>query len=1145
MALQPAFPWVYDVFLSFRGEDVRQNFISHLYDALRRRGINTYIDEHLERGKEISPVLLKAIEESRISIIVLSQNYASSTWCLEELMKILECREMKQQIVLPVFYKVHPSIVRGQKKSYGETLTNYKDKLNDDMKVDSWKDALKEVANLSGFHLKKDGNESEFIHSIIQLVDSKIVNQTYFEVANHPIGVVSRVQHVYSLLSIGENDIVHMVGIFGVGGIGKTTIAKEVYNIISSKFEGSCFLKNIRETSKSKYGLVQLQQTLLFYILGASSVCNIGHVDRGINVIKNKLCYKRVLLILDDVDDWEQLKALAGNRDWFGSGSRIIITTRDKNLLSNYEVDATYEVEKLNHYEALELFSLCAFKRRKPLDNYVELTQRIIRYAGGLPLALEVLGLDLHGRSIHEWESALEEYKRSPHEKIQKILRMSYDGLRESERKIFLDIAFFFKGENVDYVVKIFDSCGLSPNIGIKKLMDKCLITIDDCNKFEMHDLLQDMGREIVREESPKEPGGRSRLWNHEDIRHVLEENTGTNQIEGILIDLPKTDIICLSSEAFMKMKNLRYFINHNARFSGSPNYLSNELRVLNWVEYPSQSLPYNFHGRKLVDLRISDSLFKELGVGFQNFQNLARMHFSRCEFLTTIPDLSQIPNLEWLDVAACKNLVEVHASVGSLDKLEHLSFTRCTKLTSLPTKLKFRYLKYLRFDGCLSLQNFPEIEFERECLRHLSLANTDIKELPLSIGHLSGLEVLHLRGCKNLVHLPPGILRFRHLKDLSLVGCSKVVFIPNILKDDCCSIDLPMLERLYLANCHLPDPDILMRLNRYFTLVYLNLSGSDIIRLPESITMFFDMRYLELVDCKKLQEIPALPPNIQMVDITGCLSLERFPDRLKVPLLLTSQTRDQRWIDSSLCLKIHTNIDGFWEYFKNHSGNIIFPGNRIPEWFSHTKQNSKNWIPDQFDDLEPSSANMNQDCNYFKRTLSVSCCRITINGLKTLENIRGVAICVVLEPIQEIYPEKGTTLLVWTRRDVFPYIHFFSGLHVDLRGSDAHVWLNYTILDDHMNPFNLEFEVGSGHKPVFFKSCGVHLIFKNEKEGEDHPGFLHLMDGIGGSKRRRVDDDQYLESTSCPQPNRGSSTLAINFEFLGLSEQFGEGTYK
>ncbi|KAG7944458.1 hypothetical protein I3843_15G103500 [Carya illinoinensis] len=680
-------------------------------------------------------------------------------WCLEELMKILKCREMKQQIVILVFYKVDPSIVRKQEENYAKELANYKDKLNDDTKVDSWKAALNKVANLY-VCVYIDRNESEFIHRIIQLVDSEIINKTYFEVANHPVGVASRVQHVYSLLSIRKNDIVHMVGIFGVGGIGKTTITKAVYNIISSKFEGSCFLKNVRETSKSEYGLVQLQETLLSNILGASSICNIGHVNRGINVIKNKLRYKRVLLILDDVDDWEQLKALAGNCDWFGSGSRIIITTRDQNLLRNYEVDATYKVEELNHYEALELFSLCAFKSKKPLDNYVELTQRIIRYAEGLPLALEVLGLDLRGRSIHEWESALERYKRIPHKKIQKILRMSYDDLHESEKNIFLDIACFFKGEKVDYVVKILDSCGLSPTIGIKKLMDKSLITID-CNKFEMHDLVQDIGREIVQEESPKEPGGRSRLWYHEDIRQVLEENMGTNQIEGILIDLPKKDMICLSSEAFMKMKNMRYFINRNARFSGSPNYLSNELRVLNWVEYPSQSLPYNFHGRKLVDLRISDSLFKELGVGFQNFQNLARMDFSHCQFLTKIPNLSRIPNLEWLDVADCTNLVEVHASIGSLDKLEHLSFARCTKLTSLPTSLKFRYLKCLTVEGCLRLQNFPEIEFERECLNNLSLANIDIKELPLSIGHLSGIEVLNLRGCKNLLHLPTGILRF------------------------------------------------------------------------------------------------------------------------------------------------------------------------------------------------------------------------------------------------------------------------------------------------------------------------------------------------------------------------------------------------
>ncbi|KAG7945297.1 hypothetical protein I3843_15G144500 [Carya illinoinensis] len=561
----------YDVFLSFRGEDVRHNFLSHLYDALCQKGIYTYIDNYLERGEQISLALFKAIEASRISIIILSEHYASSTWCLDELIKILECKKTKQQMVLPVFYKVDPSIVRKQKESYGEALANYEHKFNDDMRVERWKAALKEVANLSGLHLEKDGNEAEFIKKIIQWVDSIIINRTTLEVAKYPIGIESRVQYISSLLCMEKKDIVHKVGIFGVGGIGKTTIAKAVYNEISSKFEGSCFLKNIRETSQREDGLVQLQKKLLSDILGPSMGCTIDFVDRGTNVIKERLRSKRILLILDDVDKWEQLKVLAGDCDWFGLGSRIIITTRDQNLLTNHDVKERYELERFNHHEAFKLFSLCAFKKEEPLEDYVELTERIIAYVGGLPLALEVLGSDLHGRSIQEWESALDEYKRSPHEEIQKILRISFDGLRESEKNIFLDIACFFKGYRKDRVIKILDSRGFCPNIGVKKLMDKCLITIDYCDCFEMHDLLQDMGREIVREESPREPGKRSRLYSHEDIRHVLEEDMGTDRIEGMLIDLPKEDrlMICLSSEVFRRMKNLKYFINCNALFSG------------------------------------------------------------------------------------------------------------------------------------------------------------------------------------------------------------------------------------------------------------------------------------------------------------------------------------------------------------------------------------------------------------------------------------------------------------------------------------------------------------------------------------------------------------------------------------------------
>ncbi|XP_042962728.1 TMV resistance protein N-like [Carya illinoinensis] len=163
--------WTQDVFLSFIGEDVCQNFISHLYHALHQRGINTYIDNNLERGEEISPELFKAIEGSMIFIVVFSKNYSDSKWCLDELLKILECKEMVKQIVLPQFYDVDSSHVRHQKKSFGEAFARVEYKFKaDKVKLTKWKVALEKVSNLSGFEFA-DRDESEFIQDIIKWVD--------------------------------------------------------------------------------------------------------------------------------------------------------------------------------------------------------------------------------------------------------------------------------------------------------------------------------------------------------------------------------------------------------------------------------------------------------------------------------------------------------------------------------------------------------------------------------------------------------------------------------------------------------------------------------------------------------------------------------------------------------------------------------------------------------------------------------------------------------------------------------------------------------------------------------------------------------------------------------------------------------------
>jgi hypothetical protein len=144
----------YDVFLSFSGTDTRTNFTDHLYAALNQKGIFTFRDdEELERGTVISPELMKAIEESIFAIVILSKNYASSSWCLTELAKIIECMKKTRLIVVPIFYHVDPSDVRNQRGTFAEAFVKHEERTKDNI-LDTWRAALTEVANLSGIHLQ-------------------------------------------------------------------------------------------------------------------------------------------------------------------------------------------------------------------------------------------------------------------------------------------------------------------------------------------------------------------------------------------------------------------------------------------------------------------------------------------------------------------------------------------------------------------------------------------------------------------------------------------------------------------------------------------------------------------------------------------------------------------------------------------------------------------------------------------------------------------------------------------------------------------------------------------------------------------------------------------------------------------------------
>ncbi|KAL2323720.1 hypothetical protein Fmac_028099 [Flemingia macrophylla] len=318
-----SYAFTYDVFLSFKGEDTRHSFTGNLYKHLHDRGIHTFIDDvELQRGEEIKPSLLKAIEESRIAIPVLSNNYASSAFCLDELTTILHCAERKGGLVLPVFYKVSPSEVRHQSGSYGEALARHeerfkaeKEKFNHNMeRLEKWKMALHRVANCCGYHLRGDEYEHEFIGNIVELVSSKI-DRAPLPVADYPVGLESRVLEIRKLLDVGSHDGVHMIGIHGIGGVGKSTLARAVYNLIADDFDGSCFLENVREKSR-KHGLQHLQSILLLEILGEKKI-KLTSVEQRTSMIQRRLQRKKVLLVLDDVDEYKQLQTIVGRPDWF------------------------------------------------------------------------------------------------------------------------------------------------------------------------------------------------------------------------------------------------------------------------------------------------------------------------------------------------------------------------------------------------------------------------------------------------------------------------------------------------------------------------------------------------------------------------------------------------------------------------------------------------------------------------------------------------------------------------------------------------------------------------------------------------------------------------------------------------------------
>ncbi|KAJ9552021.1 LOW QUALITY PROTEIN: hypothetical protein OSB04_016066 [Centaurea solstitialis] len=738
----------YDIFLSFRGEDTRHSFTDHLYDALNRAGISTFRDDdEIDRGEELKPEIEKAIIASKGSIVVLSKSYANSTWCLDELWLILERRREFDHFVLPVFYHVEPSHVRKQDDTF-KIEVKASSKWTDD-NVKRWREALTKVAELS---------ETEFLKEIIAKIYYK-VGRKIVNLPRNLIGMNARDKDINSWLQSN----VKVLAICGMGGSGKTTFAKYIVSSKCQHFEIISVVEDISGTFQKQNNFNELIQKFAKDITGDQKNMPTTKflLDHAYKLLKKK----KAFIVFDDIDEPKQLEHFLKFED-IHEESKIIITTR-KNNTNNWFKPRTwgyreYKMRLLDVDESVELFSLHAFGLKIPVEGYEDLTKEVLQYCEGNPLALEVLGSSLsEDVSIPFWINTLDLLKREINFDIQHVLIRSYDSLpNKNSKELFLHIACFFVGEDKDYVEQILehDYCASS---GIQVLINRCLLFVSPNNKLMMHQLIQEMGKSIICQES-KWPVERSRSWLSSDSYKILRKGESS-----------KTD-------SLRKMDNLKFLKLNDVHLTGSYEDFSEDLRWLRWHRFSLTAIPSGLFQGNLVTIDMRDNKLEIFEPPIV-LPFLKTLDLQGSMYLSEIHNISRLPNLETLILYHCSKLVRGCESIGGLMNLCLIKHDRvlCWNFESANIKLKAstsggggsqqissfslpHSLVWLSLRDCyLSCSEFFPLSFSVELkLQYLDLGGGWFESLP-SYKHLKDLRVLDLSLCyylKQLLCLPSAL---------------------------------------------------------------------------------------------------------------------------------------------------------------------------------------------------------------------------------------------------------------------------------------------------------------------------------------------------------------------------------------------------
>ncbi|KAK1553240.1 hypothetical protein Q3G72_031426 [Acer saccharum] len=895
----PSFRYRWDVFLSFRGEDTRHGFTDRLYRQLTLNGVRTFRDdEELERGEEINPSLGEAIEDSAATIAVISR--------------------------------------RKQKGPFEQDFLNLEERFGVE-KVARWRSAMEKAGGISGWD-SRIWDEEELIQSLVKKVLNKLSN-TPLGAAKYPVGLDCQLEELMRMLDVKANGV-RVLGFYGMGGVGKTTLSKALYNKLVIHFKRRSFISNIRETWRHHNGLMDLQNKII-HDLSANEA---EHVDEG---------------SLGDPGQWSRL----WDRD------KILTVLKNEKGTRNIQGIAL-DIEKKEHELSAEQRYWINFKMKPTFTSAITYLKEIIYKNFFQHLTDNGTGVMLHTNSFKPLVNL-------------RLLQIDHVKLNGSFRVMPAELKWLqWRGCSLKTLPFEFSS----QHIAVLDLSKSKITKVWGWRWWNLFFENKIMGRLLVMNlcdcfhltEIPD-------LSDHSFLEKLILENCRELvKIHKSIVKLP---------DSIFRLRKLEKFSLKNCRsLKRLPDCIGklSSLKELSLDSSALEELPYSIGSlaelEKLNLMRCKSLTAIPDSIG--NLKSLEELLFDSSSINELPASVGSLFRLKYLSLGYCRSLSKLPDSIEGLASLVKLRLEGML-ITEVPVQIgTLNLVKKLEMGNCQLLKYLPQSIGKMLSITTLVLDDARITELPESIGMLERLIVLKLNKCKQLQRLPSSIGNLKSLQYLLMsetsvtdlpdeFGMLSSLIVLKMRKEPHTGSRQDTVEHSDPTNSNAQDGQLIVlprsfsnlsslkeldahawklsgmisdEFEKLSSLEVLNLSRNNFCSLPSSLRGLSLLKDLALSHCRELKSLPPFPSSLLKLDVANCSALESISDLSNLESLhylnLTNCTKIMD-IPGLQCLKSMRRLylsgcNASFPVVKRRLAkvalkylrNLSVPGSEIPNWF-------------------------------------------------------------------------------------------------------------------------------------------------------------------------------------------------------------------